>query len=73
MTIKQLKKELRITDATIAQWFGYANVQSYRNSSGKPKIEAGLLKVYLFYHRISWESEYGPESPENKYKPPKFY
>jgi DNA-directed RNA polymerase alpha subunit len=55
MTIKELKKELRITDVTIAQWFGYANVQSYRNSSGKPKIEAGLIKIYTAYELIPKE------------------
>lgn len=48
MTIKELKKELGLTNEQLAEFFGYKNSLSYRNSSAKPRIEAGLCSFYAF-------------------------
>ena len=45
--IKDLKKNLKLTNAKIAEMFGYTSVHSYANSTkAKPKLERGLLKFY---------------------------
>lgn len=43
---KAIKKALGITDADIAKAHGYASVQSYNGSSGKPKIIKGVVWLY---------------------------
>lgn len=40
----ELKRLYGLKDKTIAEWFGYANVLSFLNSSGKRNIENGLVK-----------------------------
>ena len=45
MTIKQIKKELGITDKDIAEFFQYKNTASYSQSSAKPRIEAGIVAI----------------------------
>ena len=47
MTIKQLKKELRLTNAEIAEFFGL-KPQTYANSSAKKRYEKALIKFYTF-------------------------
>lgn len=49
MTIEELKKELGLTNANIAEFFGFKNSLAYRNSSAKSRYEKGLCK---FYERI---------------------
>lgn len=46
-TIKEVKKLLNIKDADIAEMFDFKNVLSYRNSSAKPRIEKGIIALYL--------------------------
>jgi transcriptional regulator with XRE-family HTH domain len=48
MNIKQLKKELGLSGKQIAEFFGYSNYLSFRNSSAKKRIEAGLCSFYAF-------------------------
>jgi len=45
-TIKEIKKELGLKDADIAEMFGYKNAVSYRNSERKHHIEAGIKNLY---------------------------
>lgn len=40
---RQAKKRLKITDADVAQMFGYSNAASFANSPGKPKVEQGVV------------------------------
>jgi hypothetical protein len=47
MTIKEIKRELRITDADIAEMFGYKNAVSYSNSARKHHIEHGIISLYM--------------------------
>jgi len=46
LTIKQVKKALRIKDADIANMFGYKNAVSYRNSERRHHIENGIIEIY---------------------------
>ena len=46
LTIKDVKKQLRIKDADIAEMFGYKNAVSYRNSERRQHIENGIIEVY---------------------------
>ena len=47
MTIKELKKELKLNDKDISKMFGYKNPMSYANAKrGKTKIEEGLVSFY---------------------------
>lgn len=48
--IKEIKKELGIKDADLAEMFGYANANSFRTSKAKDKMQKGLE---LFYHMIT--------------------
>ena len=48
MEIKELKKELGLNNEQIAEFFGYKNSLSYRNSSAKNRIENGLCSFYAF-------------------------
>jgi len=47
---KEIKKELGIKDADVAEMFGYANANSFRTSKAKDKMQKGLE---LFYHMIT--------------------
>jgi len=46
LTIKGVKKALKIKDADIAEMFDFKNVMSYRNSSAKERIEKGIINIY---------------------------
>lgn len=46
LTIKEVKKALRIKDADIAEIFGYKNAVSYRNSERRNHIENGIVEIY---------------------------
>lgn len=46
MTIKEVKKALKITDADIAQWFGYRDRNSYYNSVRRERIEKAIVTIY---------------------------
>ena len=46
VTIKDVKKALKITDKDIAEWFGYKNPVSYRNSERKKHIENGVIELF---------------------------
>ena len=48
MNIYELKKELGLNNEQIAEFFGYKNSLSYRNSSAKSRIESGLCFFYAF-------------------------
>ena len=48
MTINDLKNELGLTNAYIAEFFGFKNSLAYRNSSAKSRYEAGLCSFYAF-------------------------
>ena len=47
MTIQEVKKELGLTDADIAEFFQYSNAVSYANSARKEKLDSGIIKVFL--------------------------
>lgn len=46
MTIQELKKILGIKNADLAIMFGYKNAISFNNSSRRPDVERGILKLY---------------------------
>lgn len=46
MTIKQIKKELRLTNEDIAKFFGYKNKASYYHAARRKDIEAGIVEIY---------------------------
>ena len=48
MKIEILKKELKLTNKQISEFFGYKNSLSYRNSSAKKRIEIGICNFYAF-------------------------
>ena len=47
MTIQEVKKELSLTDADIAELFQYSNAVSYANSARKQKLDSGIIKLFL--------------------------
>lgn len=47
MTIQEVKKELGLTDADIAEFFKYANSNSYATSARKEKLDHGIIKMFL--------------------------
>lgn len=46
MSISDVRKKLCISNSWIADKFGYKNVKSYNRSSGKPKVEKGIIELY---------------------------
>lgn len=46
MNIKQIKKELGITNKDIAEFFGYKNEASYYHATRRKDIEQGIVKLY---------------------------
>lgn len=46
MTIKEIKKDNSLSDADIAQAFGYKSAMAYSNSSAKKRIEKGIEYIY---------------------------
>ena len=57
--IKVVKKELGLKDKEIAEFFGYNNKASYANSSGKVKIENGIVAIVEHMKSQGWSK---PES-----------
>jgi len=45
-TIKEIKKQLEITNKDIAKMFGYKNLSSYSNASRKKHIENGIVELF---------------------------
>ncbi len=46
-TIRQIKKELGITNSDLARMFGYKNEVSYNNAKeGKKRLERGIEELY---------------------------
>ena len=52
--IKIIKKELGLKDKEIAEFFGYNNKASYANSSGKVKIENGIIALVEHMKSQGW-------------------
>ena len=53
MNIKEIKRELGITDAGIGEMFGYKNYPSYYNSARRKNVENGVVKLYeLIKNRV---------------------
>lgn len=46
MNIKEIKRELGITDADIGEMFGYKNYPSYYNSARRKHVENGVVKLH---------------------------
>lgn len=46
MNIKQIKKELGITDKDIAEFFNYKNKASYYHATRRKDIEQGIVNIY---------------------------
>lgn len=53
MTIRQIKKELGISNKDIAEFFGYSNIDSYQNAARKKNIENGIIKLYEVFKRVA--------------------
>lgn len=47
--LKDIKKELKLTNKEIANMFGYKSEDSYKNSSAKKRIEIGIVKLYNIF------------------------
>ena len=43
----RLKFDHRLTDADIASWFDYANVNSFRTSKAYRRVVTGVVRVWL--------------------------
>ena len=44
--MKRIKRDLNITDDFIADAFGFANANSYRNSTKRNEYDRGIIKFY---------------------------
>lgn len=44
--LKEIKRELGLTDADIGKIFGYKNAHSYYQSARRKHIEAGVVELY---------------------------
>ncbi len=44
-TIAEIRKAYGLSNSFFARVFGYKNVRSYNKSSGKKKVEAGIIAV----------------------------
>ncbi len=45
--LKEIKRELGLTDADIGEMFVYKNAHSYYQAARRKHIEAGLVKLYI--------------------------
>lgn len=45
-TFNEIKKELDLTDAKMAEIFGFKNASSYSHSSAKKRYEDAVVKLY---------------------------
>jgi hypothetical protein len=46
MTIKQVRKELGLTNEKISKMFNYSSKKSYQNSSKRPVIDAAIITIF---------------------------
>ena len=46
ITFQQIKKELDLTDAKMAEIFRFKNASSYSHSSAKQRYEEAVVKLY---------------------------
>ena len=46
MTIKQVRKELGLTNEKISKMFNYSSKESYQNSSKRPVIDAAIISIF---------------------------
>jgi hypothetical protein len=46
MNYQEIKRKHNLTDAQIAEMFGYKNPQSFSHSSAKKRIEKGIEAFY---------------------------
>lgn len=61
ITIKDVYKDLAISDTEIAEFFGYANRHSYATSTRKDKVEKGVIMLYsLIVERYKTKKETKP-------------
>lgn len=56
MNIKQLKKELGLTNKDIAKFFGLKPI-NYATSTAKPRYEAAMCSFYAFAKKQSAKGE----------------
>jgi len=54
LMIKETKKELGLKDKEISEFFGYNTKASYANSSGKVKIENGIVAIVEHMKSQGW-------------------
>ena len=45
-TIKQVRKELGLSNEKISKMFNYSTKESYQNSSKRPVIDAAIIEIY---------------------------
>lgn len=64
-TYNEIKKELNLTDAQIAEMFGYKNAISFSTSSAKPRITKGIENLY---NKIKMEAKPSHRSPKNRFR-----
>ena len=55
MDIKQLKKELGLTNADLAKFFGLKE-RAYYYSSARKRYEESFIKIYEFL-KVEWKKE----------------
>jgi hypothetical protein len=67
MTIKQLKKELGIKNADIAEFFGLSP-QVYANSTAKQRYEDALIRFYTLVKQKENTIDCIPNYGNKKYK-----
>jgi hypothetical protein len=46
MKIKQVRKELGLSNEKISKIFNYSTKESYQNSSKRPVIDAAIIEIY---------------------------
>ena len=46
ITIKQVRKELGLSNEKISKIFNYSTKESYQNSSKRPVIDAAIIEIY---------------------------
>lgn len=46
MTYKEIKAKYNLTDAHIAEWFGYTTANTFRNSSKFKQVKSGIEHLY---------------------------
>jgi len=52
LSIKKVKKALKLTDGDIASMFGYKDANGFRNSTRRSKIENGIVELYKIMQKL---------------------